>query len=335
MDWLTVILIIMSVLLAFGIGAQDETMSTVYGSGALPLRFAMVIGSILSFLGVILLGSSVGKTIGANLLGENIDYSERMILAVLIGTVLWLFSAARLNVPISTTHTIVGAVFGISIVWAIVTGSPFSRSLNWGKMAQIIIGWILSPILGFFGAIIGQKAIKIYLRQHSSNLLQIEKQENYFRYSIIFFACLNQFSRGGNDSGNAVGILFSLLETGQLTEMTFPFILIFIGVAFATGLLLLGRNLVKMVGSSTGQLRPSEAIVIEATTALIMFAATIIGLPVSGGHILIFALIGSARMKGEKPDGRSFRRMVISWLITFPGAAIFSACTYALVYYAF
>ncbi|GAH11103.1 unnamed protein product, partial [marine sediment metagenome] len=71
--------------------------------------------------------------------------------------------------------------------------------------------------------------------------------------------------------------------------------------------------------------------VAEVSTSMIMLGATILGLPVSGSHILIFALIGSARMKGEKPDRKSFRRMVSSWFLTFPVAAILSAVIYSVL----
>ena len=76
--------------------------------------------------------------------------------------------------------------------------------------------------------------------------------------------------------------------------------------------------------------RPSDALAAEVSTSLIMLGATLFGLPVSGSHILVFALIGTARMKGEKPDKRSFRRMVISWFLTFPIAAGLAAIIYGI-----
>ena len=325
MNWLTYGLIGFAIILTFGIGAQDESMATVYGSGSLRLKMAIFLGGILSFLGVLFLSSKVGETIGADLLGEKVDYNAYMIFAILAGTSFWLLLASKTSVPISTTHSVVGSIFGISIVWAITTGSNYLDSINWLNMGKIALGWIISPLLGFFGAMGGQFLINRLLKNRNTSLLQVERNETIFRYLIIFFACINQFSRGGNDSGNAIGIFYGLVKSNEIDNALMTSLIAIAGVAFALGLVLIGRNLIQSVGTSTGQLKPSEALAIEGTTALIILGATLLGLPVSGGHILIFALIGSARMKGEQPDKRSFRRMVISWIITFPMAALFSA----------
>ncbi|WP_371803757.1 inorganic phosphate transporter [Candidatus Lokiarchaeum ossiferum] len=331
MDWLTYCLIIFAIILTFGIGAQDESMATVYGSGSLTLKFAIILGGILSFLGVIFLSSKVGETIGADLLGEDVDYNSNMIFAILAGTSFWLLIASKTSVPISTTHSVVGSVFGISFIWAIAEKKNYFSSINWINMGKITIGWVLSPLLGFLGAMMGQYIINRIMKNRNDSLLQVEKNETIFRYLIILFACVNQFSRGGNDSGNAIGIFYGLVRSSKIDVSQMNILIIVAGCAFALGLMLIGRNLIKNVGTTAGQLRPSEALAVEAATAIIILAATLLGLPVSGGHILIFALIGSARMKGEHPDKRSFKRMVISWIVTFPIAALFSATFYGII----
>ncbi len=331
MDILIIGLIIFSLILSFGIGGQDETMATVYGSGSLKLRWSILIGGLLALLGVYLLSKNVGETIGQDLLGETIKYNTLMILAIVLSTSFWLLLAAKTSVPISTTHSIVGAVFGISIIWTIINQGNFIDSLNWGILGKVFLGWIISPLLGYIGAMVGQAAINKYMTTHSNNLLEIEKNETYFRNLIIIFACVNQFSRGGNDSGSVIGIFYSMLGSNQISKQALPLLIIMAGLMFSLGLILVGKNLIKEVGSTTGQLRPSEALAIESTVAIVILVSTLLRLPVSGGHILIFALIGSAKMKGEHPDRRSFRRMVISWIITFPITAFCSALFYAIL----
>ncbi|MEE9409869.1 MAG: inorganic phosphate transporter, partial [Candidatus Heimdallarchaeota archaeon] len=58
--------------------------------------------------------------------------------------------------------------------------------------------------------------------------------------------------------------------------------------------------------------------------------ATILGFPVSGSHVLIFSIVGAGMVKGERPEKKSFRRMVIGWIITFPVAAALSALIYGI-----
>src|SRR6056297_3270774 len=172
MDTITILLIIFSLVLVFAIGAQDETMATVYGSGSLRLFWAMVMGGGLGFLGVIFLSDNVGKTIGSNLLGMD-NVQKKMILAIVISTAIWLLVAIKTHLPISTTHSVVGSVFGIAVVWAIFTEGSFQQSLNWGEMGMIMLGWVISPILGFFGAILMQKALLPFLKKKNKGFLEV------------------------------------------------------------------------------------------------------------------------------------------------------------------
>ena len=98
------------------------------------------------------------------------------------------------------------------------------------------------------------------------------------------------------------------------------------------GIVVIGRRVIKNVGNNLLDLRPSDGLSIELSTSIILFVATILGLPVSGTHVLVFSIIGAGLVKGERPQGKAFLRMVISWLITFPIAAILSAILYGTLY---
>ena len=328
MDWIILSLIALAIALSFGIGANDETMANVVGSGSLKLKRAVLLGGALAFIGVLFLSASVGKTIGASLLGPGVSYNSYMMMAILLSTVVWLIVSSKTSAPISTTHSVVGAVFGISIVWAISSGQNYLLSMNWAKIGQVVLGWVISPVLGFFGAIGVQLIIKRFMKYRSSGLLEVESTEKYLQYIILGFVCVNQISRGGNDSANALGIVYGLIESGDLTTEVASILIVVMGLALMAGLILIGKNVIANIASTAGEMRPSDSLAAEISTSLIMLGATIFGLPVSGSHILVFALIGSARMKGEKPDKRSFRRMVISWFLTFPIAAGLSAIIY-------
>ena len=331
MDGLIITILILTIILSFAVGGQDESMATVYGSGSLKMRTALMIGFILAVFGVIFLSEGVSKTIGASLLGDKVEYNAFMMLAVLLSTTTWLIVSSRTGVPISTTHTVVGAVFGLSIVWAITTNNSLLDGINWASMGRVFLGWVISPILGLFVAIGAQYIVNYFLKHSSTGLLKVEHSEKIFRNLIIGVACLNQISRAGNDSANAIGVFFGLSETGDVPSTISTYFIIISAFAFAFGLVVIGRHVIETVGTTTGQLRPSEALAVEGTTAGIILIATLLGLPVSGAHILVFALIGSAKMKGERPDAHSFRRMVISWLITFPLAAGLSALYYGIL----
>lgn len=195
-----------------------------------------------------------------------------------------------------------------------------------------MLGLVISPILGYIGAIGVQYILNHFLKQHSQGLQQVESIEKVFRFLIIIFVSLNQFSRAGNDAGKAIGILNVLNKTGTLSSLLVWQLTVLIALIYGIGLFTVGRYVIETVGNTTGgALRPSEALAIESATAIIIFIATLVGLPVSGGHILIFAMVGSAALKGEKPDPRSFRMMVLSWILTFPITAVLSAISYSIL----
>ncbi|MHA1728952.1 MAG: inorganic phosphate transporter [Promethearchaeota archaeon] len=321
MEPIVIILLIVSFLLAFGIGANDESMATVVGAKAVTLKVAIIGGGILSFIGCFFLASVVGKTIGASMLGENVEYNSFMMLAIILSTTIWLIVASQTGAPISTTHSVVGSIFGISIVWAIATGNNFLSSLYWPKMGEVILGWVISPIFGFFGAVLFQWLIDKIMKKRSKGLLQVEETEKYFIFMLLAAVCWTQISRGGNDAANAIGVFYGLIESGDLIEESMSLMLFITGIMMAFGLIIVGKNVVKNVGGGLVEMRPSNAFAISISTTIVIFIATVSGLPVSGSHILIFAILGSGWVKGVKPDKKSFGKMVTSWVLTFPVAA--------------
>jgi inorganic phosphate transporter, PiT family len=330
MDTMVIVLILLMFALAFGIGANDETMATLVGSRIMKLKTAIIIAAVLVFLGVVFLSASVGKTVGASLLGSEVQFNTFMMLAIIISTTIWLVVASKTGAPISTTHSVVGSVFGIAIVWAIQTQNSFIDALNWDKMGNVVIGWVISPILGFGAAYLTQILVNKFIKKRAKGLDSLEDTEKGFMILFVAAVFWTQFSRGGNDSANALGIMYGLIETGDVdASMTYP-LLIIAGLVLAAGLVIIGKNVIENVGNNLIEMRPSDAFSIQLSTSVIIFLATILGLPISGSHILIFAVIGAGRVKGEKPDKKSFRKMVISWIVTFPIAAGLSAILYVI-----
>ena len=324
-------------ILSYGIGANDETMSTLVGSRTLTLKKALIAGAILSFLGVVFLSEGVSKRIGSNLFSDKVIYSDFLLLSIILSTTIWLIIAASTGAPISTTHTVIGSVLGVALIWAYLNGVPYIATINWQQIEIIVFGWILSPLLGYVIAYALQKLKKHYFRRwiQGRGLKTFEKIENRFQIFLILSVFVIQFSRGGNDSANALGIIYGMVESGELTINDFHLFTIVAAFLFAFGLFTLGRNVIKNVGGNLIEMMPSEAFVITFTTSIILFGCTILGLPVSGGHILIFSIVGSAHAKGEVPDRKSFKKMILSWIITFPIAMLLAIFCYFLLLFLF
>ena len=330
MDPLIIVLLVLMVALAFGIGANDETMATLVGSRVLKTKYAIGLGAILAFVGVVFLSESVGKTIGENLLGESVEYNVFMLFAVIISTTIWLVVASRTGAPISTTHSVVGAVFGVALVWSFQAEGSFIGSMNWGKLGEVALGWVLSPVLGMLAAALFKIIIEKILSKLQKGLERTEKIERIFGFLLIGIIGWTQISRGGNDSANALGIMYGLIESGQFSVDYSIYLILATGIVLSAGLVIIGRNVIKNVGNNLIAIKPSDAVSIELSTSIVLFLATIFGFPISGSHVLIFSVVGAGLVKGERPEKKPFIRIVLSWIITFPIAAVLSGIIYGI-----
>lgn len=132
---------------AWSVGANDvaNAIGTSVGSSMISYRKAIVIASIFELLGATFAGKSVSSTVGIGLLDASIlPHTEEIMvgmLAVLIATGTWLQIATWLEIPVSTSHTIVASIIGFTLF------KFNAQALNWDKIIYIVIWWFLSPIL--------------------------------------------------------------------------------------------------------------------------------------------------------------------------------------------
>ncbi len=134
--------------MAWGIGANDvaNAMGTSVGSRALSLRQAVVIAAIFEFLGAVLAGGQVTATIRKGIIDPGLlaGSPELLVfgmLASLLAAGVWLMVASTFGWPVSTTHTIVGAIVGFAIV------GMGASSVQWAKIGAIVASWVVSPLL--------------------------------------------------------------------------------------------------------------------------------------------------------------------------------------------
>ena len=134
--------------MAWGIGANDvaNAMATSVGSKALTIKHAIIIAAIFEFSGAVLAGGEVTKTIRKGIIdaGGLTATPELLVygmLAALLAAGCWLLIASSKGWPVSTTHSIIGAIVGFAIV------GIGMHSVNWGKVGFIVASWVISPLL--------------------------------------------------------------------------------------------------------------------------------------------------------------------------------------------
>ena len=151
--------------MAWGIGANDvaNAMATSVGSRALTIYQAVLIAAIFEFLGAFLAGGEVTATIRKGIIDVSsiADRPELLVigmLASLLAAGLWLLVASTLGWPVSTTHSIVGAIVGFAVV-----GIGFDV-VDWGRIGQIVSSWVVSPVLaGTIGFLLFMSVQKLIL----------------------------------------------------------------------------------------------------------------------------------------------------------------------------
>ncbi len=160
MDAWLIFTVILGFWMAWNIGANDvaNSMGTAVGAKAITPKQAAVIAGVMNFTGAYFFGKSVTETIRKGILNVGMIHDPWIIvygsLAALLAASIWLIFATYNGLPVSTTHSIIGGVVGYGLVYA---GASI---VDWGKLGQVVLSWILSPILGAIVAYFVFKAVK-------------------------------------------------------------------------------------------------------------------------------------------------------------------------------
>ena len=186
---------IISLYMAWSIGANDvaNAMGTSVGSGALTITAAVVVAAIFEFSGAFLAGSHVTDTIRKDMLDMALLTNDQLIwgmLAALMSAATLLLVATRYGLPISTTHSIVGAIVGFGAV------SIGPDAVNWGKIASIVVSWLTSPLLsGTLAFLIFQLTRSLILNRENP-LERVRKIGPFFFFYVFFIIGLVTLFKG-------------------------------------------------------------------------------------------------------------------------------------------
>jgi PiT family inorganic phosphate transporter len=296
-----VIFILISILISFAIGANDETMATIHGSKTLTMKEILILATIFAILGAFLLGGAVSQTVGKDLLA--IEVSDSIVMTILISTAIWLIISSLFGLPISTTHATIGAIIGVGLF--------LGDAVSWLPILELSLWWLLSPIIGFVATYFTYKLIHKTIINKLSGFKSFETTEKYFSYILLGVICWTAFSRAGNDCSNAVGIVVGI------GEINIDLLLLITGLSLALGIVILNIT----------ELHPSTAFASEIPLSIILFIGTYLGIPLSGSHMLVASLVGLAKAR-KAPTKKGLWKIILIWLITFPAAAILSICLY-------
>ena len=185
------------VFMTWGIGANDvaNALGTSVGSGAITVTTAIIVAAVFEFAGAALAGGSVTRTIRKGIVDPSqiADKPELLVfgmLAALLAAGCWLALASARGWPVSTTHSIVGAIVGFAIA------GIGMDAVSWGKIAQIAASWVVSPVLGGGVAFLLMLSIRKLIMNADNPFAAAVRYAPYYLFLVGFVISLVTIFKG-------------------------------------------------------------------------------------------------------------------------------------------
>jgi inorganic phosphate transporter, PiT family len=299
-----------------------NAIATVVATRVLSLRTAILMAAGFNIVGA-LTGTEVAKTIGAGLVDTR-AVTQPVVLAALIGAIIWNLITWYFAIPSSSSHALIGGLLGAGAAHAGGFGV-----WEWSGIRKTLEGLIESPIIGFFGGL-----LLIIIVSWLTFRLRPAVATRLFRTLQLFSSAFMAFSHGSNDAQKTMGILtLALFTAGRINAFAVPtWVIIMAAVAMGLGTAAGGRRIIHTMGDKIIRLQPIHGFCAETAAASVIFYASHIGFPVSTTHVVSSAImgVGSARGRSAVHWGVA-RQIVIAWVLTIPACAIVAAGAYTVL----
>ncbi|WP_369724333.1 anion permease [Bradyrhizobium sp. LLZ17] len=315
-------LIAVALLFDFLNGLHDaaNSIATIVSTRVLRPQFAVFWAAFFNFVAFMVFGLHVAQTIGTGIIDPAI-VDAQVIFAALVGAIVWNIVTWALGIPSSSSHALIGGLFGGGVAKAGLSAAV------WSGLSKTVIAIVLSPVVGFLLAMM-LVAIVSWASVRSTPFAV----DRAFRILQFASASLYSLGHGGNDAQKTMGIIAVLLYSqGQLGgEFYVPFwVVLSCQAAMAMGTLMGGWRIVRTMGLRITKLTPMQGFCAETGGAATLFIATFLGVPVSTTHTITGAIVGvgaARRLSAVRWNVAS--SIVYAWVITMPASAIIAALTW-------
>ena len=296
-----------------------NSIATVVSTRVLSPGHAVMWAAFFNFVAAFVFGTAVAKTVGSGMVDITIVTSS-VILAGLIGAIVWDLITWYYGLPTSSSHALIGGYAGAAVAKV-------------GMVALIPSGWtktlifiVLAPGLGF-----GLGFLFMVTTYWLCRNMAPSRVDKHFRKLQLASAAAYSLGHGGNDAQKTMGIIAgALFAGGLLTEFYIPFwVVIAAHAAISLGTLSGGWRIIHTMGSKITRLQPVGGFAAETAGAVSLFTATALGVPVSTTHTITGAIIGvgSTRRLSAVRWGVA-GQIVWAWILTIPISAFIAAVVY-------
>ncbi len=299
-----------------------NAIATSVSTRAIAPKMAVMMAATLNFLGA-MISTGVAKTIGGDIVTAPEMINGEIIVAALVGAIFWNLLTWWYGIPSSSSHALIGGIIGAVLI------SVGPEALQAGGIGKIFISLVASPILALVLGYIVMKILLILFGRFSPIILN-----DRFRNMQLVSAALMSFSHGSNDAQKAMGIItLTLVASGHLQTLEVPiWVKIACATAMALGTAAGGWKIIATVGSKIFKLESINGFAADLNSAITIFAATLLHLPVSTTHVVSGSIMGvGTAMRVRAVNWSTARSMVFAWFITIPLSAGVSALAYVII----
>lgn len=299
-----------------------NAIATSVSTRAIAPKMAVMMAATLNFLGA-MISTGVAKTIGGDIVTAPEMINGEIIVAALVGAIFWNLLTWWYGIPSSSSHALIGGIIGAVLI------SVGPEALQAGGIGKIFISLVASPILALVLGYIVMKILLILFGRFSPIILN-----DRFRNMQLVSAALMSFSHGSNDAQKAMGIItLTLVASGHLQTLEVPiWVKIACATAMALGTAAGGWKIIATVGSKIFKLESINGFAADLNSAITIFTATLLHLPVSTTHVVSGSIMGvGTAMRVRAVNWSTARSMVFAWFITIPLSAGVSALAYVII----
>lgn len=339
---LVVIIIVLALVFDYVNGFHDaaNSIATVVATRVLSPGAAVAWAAFFNFIAFVVFGTAVAKTIGGDMVNISVIPGNDqlfVLLAGVVGAIIWNLITWYLGLPTSSSHALVGAYAGAAIssyIWHFGFNGVETvlKAAGWIKTISFIV---LSPLIGMtLGFTL---MVTVYWIFHK---VSVNKVDRVFRIGQLFSAAAFSLGHGGNDAQKTMGIITIVLVSGGFASMMpdgkLPepplWVILSAHAAIGLGTLSGGWRIVKTMGTKIVKLQPVGGFCAETAGAATLFLATATGIPVSTTHTITGAIVGvgSAKRFSAVKWGVA-GRIIWAWVLTIPAAAGIAALSYGVV----
>jgi inorganic phosphate transporter, PiT family len=317
---------LIAVALAFdflnGLHDTANSIATLVSTRMLRPHYAVIWAAFFNFVAFLVFGVHVARTVGVGIVSADV-IDPHVIFGALMGAIFWNLITWWAGIPSSSSHALIGGLVGAALVKAGL------NSIVWPGLLITGAFIVLSPLFGFLLALALILAVSwAFVRANPRSV------EPTFQWLQFAAASLISLGHGGNDAQKTMGIIAVLLFSQGYLGGNFyvPFWVVLIcQVTIALGTLVGGWRIVHTVGSKITRMTSVQGCCASTAGAIMLFAATFLGIPVSTTHTVTGSIVGvGAARKVSAVRWNVASNIVAAWVVTLPASGLMAALCYLL-----